>query len=120
MKREGNIKISSENMMPIIKKETQAEMTNYTVSACVFILFKKIGSARKSSFMPYNIYVSFKGDGKDEPLNSTRPLYAKNPTCVFILFKKIGSARKSDLCNIVFNLFSRHTDPVVLDGQLTA
>ena len=31
------------------------------------------------SFMPYNIYVSFKGDGKDEPLNSTVPLYAKNP-----------------------------------------
>lgn len=31
------------------------------------------------SFMPYNIYVSFKGDGNDEPLNSTVPLYAKNP-----------------------------------------
>ena len=31
------------------------------------------------SFMPYNIYVSFKGDGTDEPLNSTVPLYAKNP-----------------------------------------
>lgn len=31
------------------------------------------------SFMPYNVYVSFKGDGKDEPLNSTLPLYAKNP-----------------------------------------
>lgn len=31
------------------------------------------------SFMPYNIYVSYKGDGKDEPLNSTIPLYVKNP-----------------------------------------
>ena len=31
------------------------------------------------SFMPYNIYVSFKGDCKDEPLNSTVPLYSKNP-----------------------------------------
>lgn len=31
------------------------------------------------SFMPYNIYVAYKGDGKDEPLNSTLPLYAKNP-----------------------------------------
>ena len=30
-------------------------------------------------FMPYNVYVSFKGDGKDEPLNTTTPLYAKNP-----------------------------------------
>ena len=31
------------------------------------------------SFMPYNIYVSYKGDGKDEPLNSTVPLYCKAP-----------------------------------------
>ncbi len=30
-------------------------------------------------FMPYNVYVSFKGDGKDEPLNTTTPLYVKNP-----------------------------------------
>lgn len=30
-------------------------------------------------FMPYNVYVSFKGDGKDRPLNNTVPLYAKNP-----------------------------------------
>ena len=28
------------------------------------------------SFMPYNIYVSFKGDGKDEPLNSTPIFFA--------------------------------------------
>ncbi|MCH5142563.1 MAG: molecular chaperone HtpG [Clostridiales bacterium] len=31
------------------------------------------------SFMPYNVYVSYKGDGKDEPLNTTLPLYAKAP-----------------------------------------
>ncbi len=31
------------------------------------------------SFMPFNVYVSYKGDGKDEPLNSILPLYAKNP-----------------------------------------
>lgn len=30
-------------------------------------------------FMPYNVYVSYKGDGKDEPLNTTTPLYTKNP-----------------------------------------
>ena len=30
-------------------------------------------------FMPYNVYLSFKGDGKDQPLNTTAPLYAKNP-----------------------------------------
>lgn len=29
------------------------------------------------SFMPYNVYVNFKGDGKDEPLNNTTPLYTK-------------------------------------------
>ena len=29
------------------------------------------------SFMPYNIYVNYKGDGKDKPLNTTTPLYAK-------------------------------------------
>ena len=29
------------------------------------------------SFMPYNIYVDYKGDGKDKPLNTTLPLYAK-------------------------------------------
>ncbi len=29
------------------------------------------------SFMPYNIYVNFKSDGKDKPLNTTLPLYAK-------------------------------------------
>ena len=31
------------------------------------------------SFMPYNVYVSYKGDGKDEPLNTPLPLYAKAP-----------------------------------------
>ncbi len=29
------------------------------------------------SFMPYNIYVGYKGDGKDKPLNTTTPLYMK-------------------------------------------
>lgn len=29
------------------------------------------------SFMPYDIFVNFKGDGKDEPLNTTSPLYTK-------------------------------------------
>lgn len=31
------------------------------------------------SFMPYNIYVDYKGDGKDEALNTTAPLYTKAP-----------------------------------------
>ena len=29
------------------------------------------------SFMPYNIYVGYNGDGKDKPLNTTVPLYTK-------------------------------------------
>lgn len=29
------------------------------------------------SFMPYNIYVGYKGDGKDKPLNTTVPLYTR-------------------------------------------
>ena len=31
------------------------------------------------SFMPYDIYVNFKGDGKDTALNTTSPLYVKAP-----------------------------------------
>lgn len=31
------------------------------------------------SFMPYSIYVNFKGDGKDTALNTVLPLYAKSP-----------------------------------------
>lgn len=32
------------------------------------------------SFMPYDIYVNYKGDGKDKPLNTTTPLYTKAPS----------------------------------------
>ena len=31
------------------------------------------------SFMPYNIYVGFKGDGNDKPFNTVVPLYCKSP-----------------------------------------
>lgn len=31
------------------------------------------------SFMPYNIYMDYKGDGNDKPLNKTSPLYLKKP-----------------------------------------
>lgn len=30
------------------------------------------------SFMPYNIYVNYKADGNDKPLNTTEPLYLKS------------------------------------------
>ncbi|MCM1545575.1 MAG: molecular chaperone HtpG [Clostridiales bacterium] len=46
-----------------------------------FLSEDKIKSLVKKycSFMPYNIYVGYKGDGKDEPLNTTAPLYTKSP-----------------------------------------
>lgn len=31
------------------------------------------------SFMPYNVYLNFKGDGEDKPLNEVSPLYLKAP-----------------------------------------
>ena len=46
-----------------------------------FLSEDKIKSLVKKycSFMPYNIYVGFKGDGKDTALNTTAPLYTKSP-----------------------------------------
>lgn len=46
-----------------------------------FLSEDKIKSLVKKycSFMPYNIYVGYKGDGKDSPLNTTTPLYTKSP-----------------------------------------
>ena len=46
-----------------------------------FLSDDKIKSLVKKycSFMPYNVYVNYKGDGKDEPLNTVRPLYTKAP-----------------------------------------
>lgn len=46
-----------------------------------FLSDDKIKSLVKKycSFMPYNIYVDFKGDGKDTALNTTSPLYTKAP-----------------------------------------
>lgn len=38
------------------------------------------GLVRKyCSFMPFNIYVNYKGDGNDKPMNTVLPLYAKSP-----------------------------------------
>lgn len=46
-----------------------------------FLSEDKIKSLVKKycSFMPYNIYVNYKGDGKDSALNTTAPLYTKSP-----------------------------------------
>lgn len=46
-----------------------------------FLSEDKIKSLVKKycSFMPYNIYVNYKGDGKDTALNTVLPLYAKSP-----------------------------------------
>ncbi|MGN1060854.1 MAG: molecular chaperone HtpG [Candidatus Coproplasma sp.] len=44
-----------------------------------FLSEEKIKSLVKKycSFMPYNIYFDYKGDGKDTPLNNVSPLYLK-------------------------------------------
>lgn len=46
-----------------------------------FLSEDKIKSLVKKycSFMPYNIYVNYKGNGKDSALNTVLPLYAKSP-----------------------------------------
>lgn len=71
------------------------------------------------SFMPYNIYVSFKGDGKDEPLNSTRPLYAKNPKdCTEEDYKKFYTDTFMDYNDPIFWVHLNMDYPFKLKGIL--
>lgn len=71
------------------------------------------------SFMPYNIYVSFKGDGKDEPLNSTLPLYAKNPKdCTEEDYKKFYTDTFMDYNDPIFWVHLNMDYPFKLKGIL--
>ena len=54
------------------------------------------------SFMPFNVYISYKGDGKDEPLNSTLPLYAKNPK----------DCKEEDYKKFYTDTFMDYSDPI--------
>ena len=71
------------------------------------------------SFMPYNVYVSFKGDGKDEPLNSTLPLYAKNPKdCTEEDYKKFYQDTFMDYNEPIFWVHLNMDYPFNLKGIL--
>lgn len=71
------------------------------------------------SFMPYNVYVSYKGDGKDEPLNSTLPLYAKNPKdCTEEDYKKFYTDTFMDYNDPIFWVHLNMDYPFKLKGIL--
>ncbi len=71
------------------------------------------------SFMPYNVYVNFKGDGKDEPLNSTLPLYAKAPKdCTEEEYKKFYTDTFMDYNEPIFWVHLNMDYPFKLKGIL--
>lgn len=71
------------------------------------------------SFMPYNVYVSYKGDGKDEPLNSTLPLYAKLPKdCTEEEYKKFYTDTFMDFNEPMFWVHLNMDYPIKLKGIL--
>ncbi len=71
------------------------------------------------SFMPYNVYVNFKGDGKDEPLNTTTPLYAKIPKdCTDEDYKKFYTDTFMDYNEPIFWVHLNMDYPFKLKGIL--
>ncbi len=71
------------------------------------------------SFMPYNIYVSYKGDGKDEPLNTTTPLYLKTPKdCTDEEYKKFYTDTFMDYQDPIFWVHLDMDYPFKLKGIL--
>lgn len=78
------------------------------------------GLVRKyCSFMPYNVYVSYKGDGKDEPLNTTLPLYAKAPKdCSDDDYKKFYTDTFLDYNDPIFWVHLNMDYPFKLKGIL--
>lgn len=71
------------------------------------------------SFMPYNIYLSFKGDGNDKPLNDTAPLYTKNPKdCTDEEYKKFYTDTFMDYNEPLFWVHLNMEYPFRLKGIL--
>jgi molecular chaperone HtpG len=69
--------------------------------------------------MPYNIYVNFKGDGKDKPLNTTQPLYAKKPKdCTEEEYKKFYTDTFMDYTDPIFWVHLDMDYPFKLKGIL--
>ena len=71
------------------------------------------------SFMPYNIYLSYKGDGNDKPLNDTAPLYTKNPKdCTDEEYKKFYTDTFMDFNEPLFWVHLNMDYPFRLKGIL--
>jgi len=71
------------------------------------------------SFMQYNIYLSYKGDGKDKPLNKTHPLYTKNPKdCTDEEYKKFYTDTFMDFNEPLFWVHLNMDYPFRLKGIL--
>lgn len=71
------------------------------------------------AFMPYNVYVSYKGDGKDEPLNTTVPLYTKAPKdCTDEDYKKFYTDTFMDYNEPMFWVHLNMDYPFKLKGIL--
>ena len=71
------------------------------------------------SFMPYNIYLSYKGDGKDKPLNETHPLYTKDPKeCTDEEYKKFYTDTFMDFNEPLFWVHLNMDYPFRLKGIL--
>ena len=71
------------------------------------------------SFMPYNIYLSYKGDGKDKPLNDTCPLYIKDPKeCTEEEYKKFYTDTFMDFNEPLFWVHLNMDYPFRLKGIL--
>lgn len=69
--------------------------------------------------MPYNIYLSFKGDGNDKPLNDTAPLYTKNPKdCTDEEYKKFYTDTFMDYNEPLFWVHLNMEYPFRLKGIL--
>ena len=71
------------------------------------------------SFMQYNIYLSYKGDGKDKPINDTTPLYTKNPKdCTDEEYKKFYTDTFMDFNEPLFWVHLNMDYPFRLKGIL--
>lgn len=71
------------------------------------------------SFMPFNVYVNYKGDGKDQPLNTTSPLYTKTPKeCTDEEYKKFYTDTFMDYNEPIFWIHLNMDYPFKLKGIL--
>ncbi len=71
------------------------------------------------SFMPYNVYVNYKGDGNDHPLNSTVPMYVKTPKdCTDEEYKKFYTDTFMDYTDPIFWVHLNMDYPFKLKGIL--